>query len=422
MLTYRLGGFYNLPAIPFGVLAYLLFIPLFWILPVRWVRAAVIATSIALAVLTWPLQWCLTLCVAVGYGYALIAFCQARTRRLAPGDAPSQVLVISVWLAVHVAYLPALIWPEFGWLPDEPAMAIHHYYWVAWLGMAYLALRVLHVAIDVCHGKIERVSLADYLAYILFAPVFRMGPIMRYQDFIAQLQVWPGQRTRRNLGVGLFRIVLGLARLGVMGLLMTRVVDSHFMEAPQLFSRATVLGFALLLPIALYMWIGGYIDVAVGLGRTMGFVVPENFHWPLRSTSVREFWKRWHITLGGWAFEYIYIPLGGNRKKVFLNYLATFFYIALWHGLVASYVVCCVSQAPALYINRRWRLYWLARRESHGPLYESLRRVGLVGGRFSISLGWSLTIGFELLALAIFMDEVYAGRRWVGYLLGLYHG
>ncbi|MBN1343427.1 MAG: MBOAT family protein [Phycisphaerae bacterium] len=438
MFEYRLDNFYSLPAIPPGVLLFLAFVPLFWLTPVRWIRAALILSSIALALICWPPSYCLTLAAAVMYGWLVVWVCRSLTAPPAPdataGSATgstNQSLIAFAWIAVHAWYVPALIWPALRWLPYElpyePVIDVAKfggeariYYWVAWLGLAYTGIRSLHVAVDVCRGTITRIRFTDYLAFILFPLALRMGPIMRYQDFATQIDSWRDRITLRNVGIGLGRILLGLARIGLMVYLFDNVAQHGIWKTPEQLGRLVVFANLALLPFTLYLWISGYIDIAVGLGRMIGFVLPENFRYPFRSTSIREFWKRWHITMGAWFFDYIYIPLGGNRRHVFLNYLATFGYCALWHGLFRSYYAWAISQAVGIYVNRSWHQYWTDQRDRHTPLYTTLRRYRLVGGWLSFILSWALTITYQLMTIALFMDEGYSGRRCFGYLLGLY--
>jgi len=296
------------------------------------------------------------------------------------------------------------------------------YYWIAWFGLGYVVIRVVHVALDVCRGKIAHVGFVDYLAFILFPLVIRMGPIMRYQDFADQITNWRDRISLRAVGSGLLRIFLGLIRFGLVAHVFVKLVVPTYEDAPQELSRLVVLRSVIFTPLLIYTWIAGYVDVSVGLGRMMGFVIPENFHWPWQAGSVREFWKRWHITLGSWLFEYIYVPLGGSRRRVLLNYTATFGYCAVWHGVFGSYFVWGLSQAVGLYVNRRWYLLWTDQRERRTPLYEALRRWHVVGGWLSWGAGWLLTVSYQITTLCIFVDDAHMGGRWLGYLLGLYHG
>ncbi len=429
MLELRIPDYFNVNAlaIPFGVLAFLPFVPLFWILPTRWVRGALILTSSAFMILTCPWQFCVTFAASVVYGWAVIYICLLWVRREASADAnpndsrtqPVKQRVAFVWAAVHAVYLPALIWPNFPWLPVESITQEREYYWIAWLGLAYLVIRVLHVALDVAQRKIERISLIDYLAFALFPTCLRMGPIARFQELQPQFLIWRQNLKPRRILAGLGRVFLGLVRLGIMFFVLKPWIVGGVWERPQDFGTLTVLITVALSPYFVFLWISGYIDMAIGLGRMMGFDLPENFNWPYISRNIREFWRRWHITLGSFLFEYIYIPLGGSRRQVLRNYLVTFVYCAIWHGFIWSIVAFCLLQAVGMTINRWWAQYWNAQREAATPLYQTLLRWRIAGGRFAYGSGIAMNMIYHTFCAGIFVDERYVGTRWIPYLLGL---
>jgi D-alanyl-lipoteichoic acid acyltransferase DltB (MBOAT superfamily) len=420
MLTYRLGP-YNLPAIPLGLVAFIVLVPAFWSLPRRYLRAGIIGTSLLFSLLTWPVSWCMTLAAGILYVYLVLFVCQRWVGGRSGAPAPRGAVVFA-WAAILAGYVPALVWPTPSWLPHEPLADVLCYYWVQWFGLGCVALRALHLTLDTCHGRVGRIGPADYLAFMLFAPTLRMGPIMRYQDFHAQLDDWPARRELHELGVGLGRIALGLVRLGIMYFVVSRAMKHAFWEMPEHYSRLVVLRSAALAPIYLYLWMSGYADIAIGLGRMMGFVVPENFTRPWLSDSIRTFWRRWNITVGRWLFDYVYIPLGGSRRFVLVAYLATFLFCGLWHGLLRSYVAWGVAQGLGLYVNRRWSDYWARQRERQSNTYQKLKRWHVVGGRPARLAGGLLTVAYQILTIAVFMDERYAGTRWLPYLLGIGHG
>jgi alginate O-acetyltransferase complex protein AlgI len=134
--------------------------------------------------------------------------------------------------------------------------------------------------------------------------------------------------------------------------------------------------------------------------------VDNNFDWLPRATSVRDFWRRWHITLGAWLREYLYIPLGGNRRHVYWNYLIVFGYCGIWHGPSWSFLAWGLSQAAALSVQRVWdrltrRLGWPER----------------PGGPVWIVLSWLVTMHFQLATVMVFVDFDHLGMRLFGELL-----
>ncbi len=196
------------------------------------------------------------------------------------------------------------------------------------MGLSYLAFQALCFHLD--QGK---ASPKDFAFYLLFFPKLPMGPLARYAGLASQ---HPGREGRwEDLAQGLTRFVLGLAKKVLIAdrlALLTQAVYGAVSadRGPSL----AVLGMVIF-PLQLYMDFSGYTDMALGMARAMGFSLPENFLMPLRAGSMRDFWRRWHITLGAWMRDYVYIPLGGSRKgalRTACNTALVYALIALWHG------------------------------------------------------------------------------------------
>jgi len=413
---------------PLGVLSYLAFVPLFWLVPARWSAGLIIVTSLVASIATVGLGYTLLLSGLVVFCYmVVVAFAR-------PGLGPDgrRRLVLAGAAAMLVPYAYALLDPQLAWLcpqllpalPDpylDPAHPTEpkYFYW-QWAGLGYVILKSLHVLVDAAKGRIASVRFKDFLAFLLFAPTLRMGPILRYQEFVPQFARCAEQRNARSLGAGLIRIAIGLGRLAVLVSVLDRLV-----WYPQIyFEPASLERWQLILsvyvqPIRIFMWISGYVDIAIGIGLLCGFVVPENFRYPWISTSIREFWRRWHITLGAWLRDYIYIPLGGNRRHVWLNYLLTFLFCGVWHGLYPSYLFWGLSQGIGLSINRAWRNYWDRHRAENSRFYQALRRLCLGDRVLGRILAWLVTFHYQVLTIAWFMDEPFAGARFLPALVGL---
>jgi D-alanyl-lipoteichoic acid acyltransferase DltB (MBOAT superfamily) len=416
-------------AMPPGVFLFLLAVPIFWLLPKRWIRSGLLVTSIGLALVTWPPLWCLVMAASIAYGFVVIRICRRLAPPMAddPPDAPADAVaarstrkaVAFAWIALVGWFVVAALWAK---IPSFPGTAKTREVWFVWLnlvGPAYMLLRLIHISVDVCHGKIGRVRLIDYLTYTLFAPTMRMGPVIRYQDFIPQLETYRERISRRNVLSGLLRILIGLVRLGVMFGIGDWLVFEEAWQHPEVLSRLWVLCTAIAVPFGLYLWTSGMSDVAIGMGRMIGFVIPENFTGPWLATSAREYWKRYHITMSSILFEYIYVPLGGNRKHVFINYFVTFLFCGLWHEFRWNQPVWALSQAIGLYVNRRWHLYWKAHAEAQSPLHGTLRRYRLADSRFSRLVSWLLAITWEAFTFDIMLDPRFSMKRWVCFMLGI---
>jgi D-alanyl-lipoteichoic acid acyltransferase DltB (MBOAT superfamily) len=371
---------------PLGVLLYLALVPLYYQVGRAQRLWFLCASSVLLAILTLGIGYTLTFAALAGLGLLCI---RRTTRRPAVGIA-----------ILSVVYALLILFPQPAWLPrvEHPL-----YFYLHWAGLGYLFLKTVHVLVDVSRGDYPPPTAEGFLAYLFFAPTMRMGPIYRYWEFIEQATADP--RETRDFGAAAIRIILGLVRLGVMIALLERFPIEPMYAAPETLSDLQFLGTLYAAPLAIYLWISGYVDIAVGVGHTLGYKVPENFNYPWKSRSLAEFWRRWHLTLGAWLREYIYIPLGGNRRHVTVNYFVTFLFCGLWHGTYLSYVLWGISQGLGLGIGRLWNLYWRDQRDRRTPMYRKLARMGLVGSRTNRVLCWLATFHYQIFTIALFMVE-----------------
>lgn len=209
------------------------------------------------------------------------------------------------------------------------------------VGISFYTFQAISYIIDVYRKDVEpQRSLLRVVLYISFFPQLIAGPIIRYHDVDEQLShrviTWEG------VHVGLKRFIVGLAKKVLIADVLAVAVDAIFgaelgdVTAP----AAWLAAFAYLLQI--YFDFSAYSDMAIGIARMFGFTYLENFNYPFTSTSIQEFWRKWHISLSTWFKEYLYIPLGGNRKgrpRTVLNKLAIFFCCGLWHGAAWTFVV-----------------------------------------------------------------------------------
>ncbi|MEP0844882.1 MAG: MBOAT family protein [Phycisphaerae bacterium] len=303
---------------------------------------------------------------------------------------------------------------------DDPRLAEPTWFYLHWAGIGYLFLRMAHVQADVGRGLLPAPAAVDYFAYLLFPPTLRMGPIYRFGAFAQQLH---GDLERgRSLPAAAGRLLAGFIRLGIMAALLKHApLDRLYGEIDQLNRLSTdrFLAGIYIAPMTIYLWIGGYTDLAVGVGRIMGFTVPENFHYPWVATSIADFWRRWHLTLGAWLRDYIYIPLGGSRRHVTLNYLVTFLFCGLWHGTYPAMVLWGLSQGLGLAVWRVWNRFWTRQAERTTPLCRAARRLRLKDGPLGTALAWLLTFHYQILTINVILDERHAGRLMAGRLAEL---
>ncbi len=209
------------------------------------------------------------------------------------------------------------------------------------IGISFYTFQTLSYVIDVYRGKIKSQKNLILLAlYITMFPQLVAGPIVNYADIESQLA--DRSMTFKKFFSGMRRFLCGLAKKVLLanniGLLWSEVKAMPGTEISVLMAWAGIIAFAL----QIYFDFSGYSDMAIGLGRMFGFRFKENFRYPYVSQSISEFWRRWHISLGSWFKEYVYIPLGGSRVgkwKMIRNLFLVWFLTGLWHGASWNFVL-----------------------------------------------------------------------------------
>lgn len=209
------------------------------------------------------------------------------------------------------------------------------------IGISFFTFQALSYVIDVYLGNVEvQKSFWKVLLYISFFPQLIAGPIVKYRDISEEIE--NRRQTPEESAAGMRRFICGLSKKVLIANTMGSAADSIFAaELSQVNVAAAWLG-AVAYLLQIYYDFSGYSDMAIGLGRMFGFHFRENFIYPYGAPSVREFWRRWHISLSTWFKEYLYIPLGGNRKgraRACLNKIIVFFFTGLWHGANWTFVL-----------------------------------------------------------------------------------
>lgn len=209
------------------------------------------------------------------------------------------------------------------------------------VGISFYTFQAISYAVDTYKRKFDmEVTLLEYCFYLTFFPLLMAGPITRASNLIPRLKR-NQQASSRMLWTGLFLIMLGLVKKNVLSDYIAQFNNWVF-DAPQTFSGfenvAALLGY----PVQIFLDFSGYSDMSIGVAAILGFYLPDNFYFPYRSLSVTEFWRRWHISLSFWFRDYVYIPLGGNRKgtlRMYLNNFLTMLVAGLWHGSSWMFVI-----------------------------------------------------------------------------------
>lgn len=222
------------------------------------------------------------------------------------------------------------------------------------IGISFYTFQAISYLVDVYRGQVQaQKNFIQLGTYIALFPQLIAGPIIRYREIESQLT----QRsfTWENLYEGIKRFCFGLARKVLVANQLAIIADDIFARSPHTLTSATAWLGALVYSLQIYYDFAGYSDMAIGLGRMFGFRFPENFHFPYLAESVRGFWRRWHITLSNWFKDYLYIPLGGNRKgrfRTYLNLYIVFFLTGLWHGASWTFVIWGLMHGTFMVIER----------------------------------------------------------------------
>jgi D-alanyl-lipoteichoic acid acyltransferase DltB (MBOAT superfamily) len=208
-------------------------------------------------------------------------------------------------------------------------------------GISFYTFQSLSYLVDVYRRRFEPTrSFVEYATYLAYFPQIVAGPIVRADELFAELRR-PDTDDPTAIASGVFRIVTGVVKKAVLADYLGLYVDRVFGGGAGLSSLELALG-VYAYSLQIYLDFSGYSDIAVGLGRLMGISLPENFDTPYAARSITEFWRRWHMTLSAWLRDYVYIPLGGNRRgpaRRTLNLLATMAFGGLWHGASMSFVL-----------------------------------------------------------------------------------
>lgn len=222
------------------------------------------------------------------------------------------------------------------------------------LGISFFTFHALSYVIDIYRGDAHAQRRPFLLAlYIAFFPQLIAGPIVRYHEIADQLT--SRRVTREGFAAGAERFVLGLGKKVLIANTIAASADAVFaLPASQLTSKLAWFGIVCY-TLQIYFDFSGYSDMAIGLASLFGFKFPENFNYPYVSKSMTEFWRRWHISLSNWFRDYLYIPLGGNRRskaRTYANLATVFFLCGLWHGASWTFVVWGVFHGAFLVVER----------------------------------------------------------------------
>jgi alginate O-acetyltransferase complex protein AlgI len=252
------------------------------------------------------------------------------------------------------------------------------------IGISFYTFESITYSVDVYRGILKPLKrFWDYQLYIIFFPKLIAGPIVRYQDIAAQIRDRSSTETMDNFLSGFYRFCIGLSKkvliANVVGLQADQIINGNTNSLTCPSAWIGILAYT----FQIYFDFSGYSDMAIGISKMVGFKIPENFNSPYTSKSISEFWRRWHISLGKWMKDYLYIPLGGNKsaKKwlVYRNLWVVFLLSGLWHGASWSFIIWGAYHG----------LFIILERGALGRLYARLGKYLPTGITFVIiAIGW----------------------------------
>ncbi len=240
------------------------------------------------------------------------------------------------------------------------------------IGISFYTFQIVSYVIDVYRGDVAaQRNYINLAAYISMFPQLIAGPIVRYADIAEQLENRTHSTAKTSLGVR--RFIIGLSKKILLANVLGELVDvfKNADERSVLFYWLYAVAYTL----HIYFDFSGYSDMAIGLGHVFGFDFLENFNYPFISRSITEFWRRWHMSLGSWFRDYLYIPLGGNRVsrgRWIFNIAVVWAATGLWHGAAWNFVAWGIFFAVLLVLEKLFLKKWLERAPARGHIYVML--------------------------------------------------
>jgi len=280
------------------------------------------------------------------------------------------------------------------------------------IGISFYTFQTLTYSVDVyrkVHKPLDYVS--DYMLYIMMFPQLIAGPIVRFNSIADQIE--DREETYNDRLLGFYRFCIGLGKKVLIANVLGEAVASVIGSSPEavlaidwnLINTPIAWWCILAYTFQIYFDFSGYSDMAIGIGRMLGFTFPENFDNPYTSRSITEFWRRWHITLGAFMREYLYIPLGGSKvdskSRVYFNLWFVFLMSGLWHGASWNFVLWGAFHGIFLIIERVFLL----------SVFKKMGKVGNVVSLFYcffvVMMGWVLFFIEDLRAIGRFYRKLF---------------
>ena len=301
-----------------------------------------------------------------GVSYTLILICSILLNYLFVKQIEKNLRHSKKWLSIGLIVNVAIIFVfkyldffilninELGFLFDNSFDRIPSANIILPVGISFFTFQQMSLLWDVYRNPVgKKIKFLDTALYISFFPQLIAGPIVRYNDIIAQIQ--SRKETVKLFNSGVQRFIFGLFKKVIIANtcagIADSIIDNNFHDISSPVAWLGIIAYA----FQIYFDFSGYSDMAIGLGRMFGFHILENFNFPYISKSIKEFWRRWHISLSTWFRDYVYIPIGGNRKgttRTYVNLFIVFLLTGFWHGATWSFIFWGIFHGVFLIIER----------------------------------------------------------------------
>ncbi len=281
------------------------------------------------------------------------------------------------------------------------------------LGISFIVFQAITYAVDIYRERAPEEKNPLFVGlYISMFPKLVAGPIVRFEEIFRQMH--SRSANFRNFTGGIERIIVGMGKKLLIADTLSVAVDSIFSLPPSQLPAATAWFGSVCYTLQIYYDFSGYSDMAIGMAKMMGFKFPENFNFPYQARTVQEFWRRWHMTLSFWFRDYLYIPLGGNRRgkaRTYFNLLFVFTLVGFWHGANWTFLFWGFFHGSFLVAERMGLKNLLSK------TYRPLQHLYLV---FVVSTGWVFFRAPDLSAALGYLKAMFGFNEAVPHLYSLF--
>ena len=378
--------------------------------PLRWRNLALLLTSLVFYGWGEPVYISImVLSILIDYTHGLLVEKYRSRDKLARWFVAESVLLnlgllgfFKYWdfFAANLSLIPGVSIPTLG-LPLP-------------IGISFFTFQTMSYTIDVYRGEAKaQKNIINFGAYVTLFPQLIAGPIVKYRDVSAQLHVYKHRYSLQQIEEGMTLFTFGLAKkvllADAVGALWTDIIgiaDSPSTTFVGLANASTPLVWlgVIAYSLQLYFDFSGYSLMAIGMGKMLGFDFPQNFNFPYISRSITEFWRRWHMTLSGWFREYVYIPLGGNRKglkRQIFNLFVVELLTGIWHGADWNFICWGLYYFVLLALEKLFLLKYLEK----GRIWPHIYTMFLVVVGWAMFVGNEAGVGFGLLFRKLFLPS-----------------